>query len=108
MTAAAIIAIAVCAAVVAVVAIVAGRHINLQLGNLKVVVDEVNDAVNHKPEGAPTLYQHAKAASEKVDKLESKVDGYVADDLAAHERIIERIDGITSAVSAAPASTPSA
>lgn len=85
-----------------------GRKLSAEIGSLKVTVDdvarvaeEVNVAVNHKPEGEPTLYQHAKAASEKVDALESKVDIYVAEDREAHDAMTERLTGIEAGLATA-------
>lgn len=71
-----------------------GRRLIAEVGNIKVVVDEVNNAVNHKPEGAPTLYQHAETAAAAVLDLQATIASNEAKHGAEHQRIDTRLDGI--------------
>lgn len=94
MTAVLIVLIVVVGGVVALSFGRAGRRLMAKLGNIELIVEDVNGAVNHRPAGAPTLYQHAEAAAARVANLETKVEGYVQDDRAAHEEMKERLSGI--------------
>lgn len=71
-----------------------GRRLIAEIGNIKLTVDEVNNAVNHKPEGAPTLYQHAETAASAVLDLQATVARNETKHETTHELIDTRLEGI--------------
>lgn len=91
-----VVLVAAIAAIVLVKALHAGgRRLTTEWRDLKIVVEDINGAVNHRPEGAPTLYQLAETAATTADgleKLETKVDEAIEVDQAAHARLEERLD----------------
>lgn len=71
-----------------------GRRLSADILGIKLVVDDVNNAVNHRPEGSPTLYQHAEGTALAVLSLQEKVAQQEIVHEAKHDEIDERLGGI--------------
>lgn len=98
-----------------------GRRLEGKIGPIHAIVEDVNRAVNHRPNGEPTLYEHASETAKKLDEFITyqhdknhsvineiqavksdaeltarRMDQYVAEDSAAHDEMRERLAGIES------------
>jgi hypothetical protein len=76
---------------------VRGRKIDITLGQVKASVEDVSRAVNHRPEGDPTIYElvriaadEAAEAKEAAAKQAARTD-VMADDLARMGTLMEAL-----------------
>lgn len=76
---------------------VRGRRIDVRLGQVQASVEDVSRAVNHRPEGEPTIYELARAgaeqaaeAKEAAAKQAARTD-VMADDLARMGTLMEAL-----------------
>jgi uncharacterized membrane-anchored protein YhcB (DUF1043 family) len=93
--------VAVVAGLVLVAAMRAGRHVAVQWKSLRVTLDGVNEAVNHRPPEQPTLYEHAAELRTEVGSLHRVMSDHLkhdADSFAevrtALDRIAERLNAL--------------
>lgn len=53
------------------------RRLEVKLGSLHATVDHVNRAVNNRPAGDPTIYEHVKGARESTEAVAAKLDQFI-------------------------------
>lgn len=53
------------------------RKLEVKLGSLHATVDHVNGAVNNRPAGEPSIYEHARGTREVAEGVAAKLDEFM-------------------------------